>query len=67
MFKPRKGYGESMSKSFRLPVELVEQLDKIACKYNLSLNGFVIQCLQYAIDNIENDNQDKKDEKKDIS
>jgi len=64
MFKPIKGYDGYSNKTFRLPTDLVEQLNKNSFEYNLSLNQFVIQCLKYALDNIEND---KQDEKKDIS
>ncbi len=44
MWKIQKGY-DSVSKSFRLPVELVDELDKLAYENNLSLNQLVIQCL----------------------
>ena len=52
MFKIQKGY-DTVTKSFRLPVELVEALDALAYKYNLSLNQLVVQCLNYALDNLE--------------
>lgn len=54
MFKIQKGY-DTVNKSFRLPIELVEDLDKLAYKYNLSLNQLVVQCLRYALDNLEED------------
>ncbi len=54
MFKIQKGY-DSVSKSFRLPVELVDKLEELAYKNNLSLNQLVIQCLNYALDNLEDD------------
>ena len=52
MFKIQKGY-DTVSKTFRLPIELVEQLDLLAYKNNLSLNQLVVQCLRYAIDNLD--------------
>lgn len=52
MWKIQKGY-ESVSKSFRLPVEMVEQLDKLAFENNISLNQLVIQCLNFAIENLD--------------
>lgn len=52
MWKIQKGY-ESVTKSFRLPVELVEQLDKLAYENNLSLNQLVIQCLRYSLENLD--------------
>ncbi len=53
MFKLQKGYDEYITKTFRLPKEFVENLEKIAFDNNLSLNQLVIQCLKYAIDNLE--------------
>lgn len=54
MWKIQKGYN-TVSKSFRLPEELVEKLDKLAFENNLSLNQLVIQCLNYAVENLEQD------------
>ena len=53
MFKLQKGYDEYLTKTFRLPKEFVEQLEKLAFDNSLSLNQLVIQCLKYAIDNLE--------------
>ena len=52
MFQIRKGY-DSESKTFRLPSELIEKLETLATQNKLSLNQLVIQCLEYAVDNIE--------------
>lgn len=52
MWKIQKGY-DSVSKSFRLPAELVDNLEKLAFENNLSLNQLVIQCLTYAVENLE--------------
>ncbi len=41
------------SKTFRLPTELIEKLAEIASKNNISMNKLVIQCLNYAIDNLD--------------
>ncbi len=53
MFKLQKGYDEYITKTFRLPREFVEKLEKIAFENNLSLNQLVIQCLKYSIDNLD--------------
>ncbi len=53
MFKLQKGYDEYVTKTFRLPKEFVDSLEKIAFENKLSLNQLVIQCLKYAIDNLE--------------
>ena len=57
MFKIQKGY-DTVSKTFRLPIELVENLDSLAYKYNLSLNQLVVQCLNYAIENLDENESD---------
>ena len=56
MFKIRKGY-DSESKTFRLPVELIEKLETIATQNKLSLNQLVIQGLEYAVDNLDVDSK----------
>ena len=57
MFRIQKGY-DTVSKTFRLPVELVDKLDSLAFKNNLSLNQLIIQCLKYAIDNLDEGEQE---------
>jgi len=52
MFKIQKDYG-SESKSFRLPIKTIERLEALAARNNISLNQLVIQCLHYALDNLE--------------
>lgn len=55
MFKVQRGYDGMVTKTFRLPEKLVEKLLVIAGKNELSLNKLVIQCLEYAVDNIDKD------------
>ena len=62
MFKIQKGY-DSESKTFRLPVELIEQLEELAAQNKLSLNQLVIQCLNYAVSNLDTDGQEEGKEK----
>ncbi len=62
MFKIQKGY-DSESKTFRLPVELIEQLEKLAAQNKLSLNQLVIQCLNYAVSNLDTNGQEEGKEK----
>ncbi len=51
MLRIPKGY-DSVSKTFRLPMDLVEKMEKLASENKISLNKLVVQCLIYAIDNI---------------
>jgi len=59
MFKIQKGY-DSESKTFRLPIELINRLESLAAQNKLSLNRLVIQCLNYAVDNLEPNNDINK-------
>ena len=63
MFKIQKGY-DTVSKTFRLPVEIVDKLDNLAFKNNLSLNQLVIQCLKYAIENLDDETEEIHNEEK---
>lgn len=51
MFKIKKT--EHTNKTFRLPTELVEKMEKLAQNKGVSLNNLVIQCCEYALENIE--------------
>lgn len=52
MFKVKKE--EFTNKTFRMPNDLIEQLQSVAQEQSVSLNQLVIQCCQYALDNLEN-------------
>ncbi len=51
MLKIAKGY-DAVSKTFRLPEQQVRALEAIADEHKISLNKLVVQCLQYALENI---------------
>lgn len=53
MFKVKKDYDEYQNKTFRVPTELVKELEVVASKNNISVNRLVIQSLQYALDNLD--------------
>ncbi len=57
MFKVEKE--EMTNKTFRLPVLLVEKLYTVAQNKGVSLNSLVRQCCEYALDNL-----DEEDDKK---
>lgn len=52
MFKIPKGYN-SVTKTFRLPIELVEEMEQVAAENIISLNKLVVECLFYAMENRE--------------
>lgn len=55
MFNPKKQ--EYINKTFRLPVELVEKMETVAQNNQLSLNAIVVQCCEYAMDNMVPDSR----------
>lgn len=48
MLEFERGF-ESVNKTFRIPVHIVNDLEKLAGEYNTSVNKIVIQCLEYAL------------------
>ena len=57
MFRIQKGY-DTESKMFRLPVGMIRKLEEVAAKNNTSLNRVVIQCLNYALENLDESDHD---------
>ncbi len=53
MFKLKKEYVEYENKSLRLPKDLIAKAQELANKNNLSFNRVIIQCIEYALDNVE--------------
>ena len=56
MFKVKRGY-DSETKTFGLPTEMIEQLEIVAAENKISLNQLVVQCLNYALENLEEPEQ----------
>lgn len=55
-FVPRRGDKEVIS--FRIPKDLLNEIDKLANNNALSRNEFMVQCLEFAIDNISEENEE---------
>lgn len=55
MFKLKKEYTEYDNKSLRLPKDLIEQVQYLANENKMSFNKVVIQCIEYALENMETD------------
>ena len=51
MFKVEKP--EYINKTFRMPLELVRELEIVAQQKNVSLNNLIIQCCKYALENLD--------------
>ena len=43
---------EYTTRNFRIPVELLERLNIVAQRENISVNKLVVQCCEYALDNL---------------
>ena len=52
MFKIRHTE-ETANRTFRFPKSLLDKMSVIAQNENISLNSFVVQCCEYAIDNLQ--------------
>lgn len=59
MLKIPKGY-DTISKTFRLPIELVKEMEELAAKNKISLNKLVTQCLVYAMEHIDKQDENEK-------
>ena len=44
---------ETTSKTFRMPNKLLKELEKLSDEKNISLSKLVIQCCEYALENLE--------------
>ena len=45
---------EYVNKTFRITKELHERLSKVAQEENISMNELVVQCCEFALDNLVN-------------
>ncbi len=57
MFKVKKAE-DTTNRTFRMPISLIEKMSEIAQNANISLNSFVIQCCEYAIENMEGEEKE---------
>ena len=64
MFRIKKETSEYAAKSVRLPVEMIRQIQILADENNLSFNRVIIQCIEYALDNMENDTKEERSRSK---
>lgn len=53
MFKLKKEATEYENKSLRLPKPIIDEVQNLADKNNLSFNKVVIQCIEYTLDNMK--------------
>jgi predicted HicB family RNase H-like nuclease len=56
MFKIQQNE-QTVNKTFRLPVKLMEELTRVAAEEKISVNNLVRQCCEYALNNMKADRQ----------
>ncbi len=61
MFQFTGEYKEYASKTLRLPKELIDKLQEEATRNNISLNKAVIQCIEFALNNMVTEEEQPKD------
>lgn len=54
-FKLKKDYSDYEYKSLRLPTNLIKEIQELANANNMSFNKVVIQCVEYALENMDNE------------
>ncbi|MCI8498449.1 MAG: CopG family transcriptional regulator [Bacilli bacterium] len=64
-FQPRKRKlnKEKIVISIRIDEDILEKIDKLAIAIDISRNEFIMQCIQFALDNLENNNMNIKNNK----
>ncbi len=53
MFRVKKDRIEYENKSLRLPTDLIEKVQELADRNDISFNKVVIQCIDYALDHMD--------------
>lgn len=51
--RTKKSYGENTVVSCRMPLELVDKLDKIGNKTGRTRNELILRCVEFALDKLE--------------
>ena len=59
MFEIKKP--SSSNKTIRMPDNLIEKLEKLAAQNDISFNQLVVQCCEYAIDNLKSPEKPQTD------
>ena len=51
---------QSFNKTIRMPEDLIDKLEILANKNEISFNQLVVQCCEYALENLGDNNKNKK-------
>lgn len=58
MFEVKKA--EHINKTFRMPLDLIRELERLAQEKNVSLNNLIVQCCEYALKNLDSSESEKR-------
>ncbi len=59
IFRPKKDNIEFENKSVRLPKTLIDDIQKLADENEMSFNRVVIQCIEFALEHQEREEENK--------
>lgn len=51
----------SSNKTIRMPDSLIEKMEKLAAVHDISFNQLVVQCCEYALENLDKSKQNRED------
>lgn len=51
---------ETITKTFRIPVDLLKEMETLAQNNNISLNNLLVQCCEYALEHLASDTNEKE-------
>lgn len=54
-FQIKSDRKETENKTIRFPILLIEQIEDVMQKYDVSFSGFVLQACEYALNNMDTD------------
>ena len=57
MFEIKKP--SASNKTIRMPDDLIERLERLAAQNDISFNQLVIQCLNFALENLDNEEKNE--------
>lgn len=52
---------QSFNKTIRMPEDLIAKLENLANKNDISFNQLVVQCCEYALENLGENRKNKKE------
>lgn len=59
VFKVQKDKDEYVNRTFRFKKDLIDRMDSIAQKEDISLNNLTVQCIEFALSHME-ENEDSE-------